>query len=170
MHDLIAKMDYQCEGAPDAAMFALWRAVLSLVHVDDEVDDLEDYFVQSVTQIFKFSEEQKAQVDADMTAQADPRALFKAIEGQAHRAQFFRLARIVVWCDGVLHDDEMEIVNGIRDDLGAEAALYESELRWMDRRPDLPLGERASIPEEAMIKNMIYQMIAFYKELGETRA
>ncbi len=165
MQNLLNQIEYQCQGAPDEAMFKLWRAVLSLAHVDNEVDDLEDYLSQSITQIFKFSDEQKAQLEKDRGAKRSPRDLFMEIEGTDYRAQFFRLARIVIWCDGILHEDEMAIVHDIQEALGDEAGVYEADLRWMNRKPDLPFGESASIPEEAMIKSLIYQMIAFYEEL-----
>lgn len=164
MQHLLNEIDYKCPTAPDEDTFALWRAVLALVHVDDEVDELEQYLVDSVTQIFKFTPDQIAQIQSDIQSQTSPQEFFKSIKEQRHRAQFFRLARVIIWCDGILHDEEMKIVEGIKTTLGDEVEQYESELRWMHRKPDLPFGEETSIPEEAMIKQIIIQMIAFYEE------
>ncbi len=164
MQALLNQIDLQVHGAPAPEEFDMWRAVLSLVHVDNDIAELEDYLVESITQVFKFSEDQKAQIQDDMTARPDPKDLFKSIGDQSYRAQFFRLARVIIWCDGILHESELEIVDGIKGDLGDEIHVYESDLRWMNRRPDLPMGEEAASSEEELMKHIIYQMISFYEQ------
>ena len=163
MQTLFNQIETYVDAEPGAEMFALWRAVLSLVHVDDDIAAMEDYLVESITQVFKFSEDQKEQIEKDMKARPDPKVLFQDIKTQACKAQFFRLARIVIWCDGILHEDELEIVDGIKDSLGDEIADYESDLRWMRRKPDLPIGETAESSEEEVMKHILFQMIAFYE-------
>ncbi|MCB1721441.1 MAG: TerB family tellurite resistance protein [Rhodospirillales bacterium] len=165
MESLLAEIEYHASQIPDSGMFALWRAVFSLVHEDGELAEAERNLVAQVMDVFRFSLEQRAIVERDMEAAGDARRLFQEIELSEYRSQFFRLARIVIWCDGVLHDDELAVIHDIQDDLGDEAAVYEADLRWMNRKPDLPLGEQAGSPEEEMIKHMIYQMIAFYKQM-----
>jgi len=164
MQSLFNQIDNLCDGAPEVDEFAMWRAVLSLVHVDDEIAELEEYLVQSITQVFKFSGAQLKKVEEDMRVKPDSKSLFSEIEGQIYRAQFFRLARIFIWCDGILHEDELAVVDEIKDGLGDEVVRYEADLRWMNRKPDLPMGETAQVPEEEIMKQIIYQMISFYEE------
>lgn len=165
MQILLNQIEPYVGDAPNEQEFAMWRAVLSLVYADDDLADMEDYLVQSVGQVFKFSEDQKGHIQKDIDAQTSAKELFRNIEGEQYQAQFFRLARILIWCDGILHEDELEIIEAIKDDLGDEAIKFESDLRWMARKPDLPMGESAGSAEEEMMKHILFQMIAFYGEM-----
>ena len=167
MENLLAEIEYHGVQAPDGPTFALWRAVIALVHVDGDLAPAERSLVSQVMEIFGFSDVQRETISADLSKAGEVRALFQEIELGTHRAQFFRLARIVIWCDGILHNDELSVIEAIKDDLGDEALDYASDLRWINRKPDLPLGEQASTPEENMIKQLIYQMIAFYEQKEE---
>lgn len=164
MEHLLGQIEYKASQAPDEQMFALWRAVFSLAHVDGEVADSERALVEEVMKIFSFADAQREEVLGDMTKAGNTLNLFQAIELPHHRAQFFRLARIMIWCDGFLHEQEMAIIEAIKTDLGDEVHQYERDLRWMNRKPDLPIEEQATSSEEEMMKHIIYQMIAFYEE------
>ncbi|MEZ5813783.1 MAG: hypothetical protein R3E13_03545 [Alphaproteobacteria bacterium] len=161
---LLEQIEAKLRGAPGDDEFAMWRAVLAMVHVDDDIAALEDYLVGSVTQIFQFSDEQKGRLAKDMEERPSPKDLFGAIESEACRAQFFRLARVIAWCDGVLHEDELNVVEEIKDALGDEVQAYESDLRWMHRKPDLPMGTSAGSSEEEMMMHIMFQMMAFYEQ------
>ncbi len=165
MENLLGQIEYEASQAPDDHMFALWRAVFSLAHVDGEVADSERELVEEVMNIFSFTDEQRQSVQEDMKDAGNTLGLFQAIALPHHRAQFFRLARVMIWCDGFLHEDEMAIIEAIKTDLGDEVVEYERDLRWMNRKPDLPIEEvQATSSEEEMMKHIIYQMIAFYEE------
>lgn len=164
MQALLNEIDLKIHDAPDEEVFALWRAVLALTHVDNDIAEMEDYLVESITQVFKFSDEQKAQITDDMKAQPSPKDLFQDIQTPSCRAQFFRLARIIIWCDGILHQDELRVVEDIKDSLGDEVHAYESDLRWMNRKPDLPMDKNAGSPEEEVVMHIIVQMISFYEQ------
>ncbi|MCB9983249.1 MAG: TerB family tellurite resistance protein [Rhodospirillales bacterium] len=166
MEKLLTEIQYHAAQAPDEAMFALWRAVFALAHVDGEIDAAERGLIARVMEIFNFSEAQRETVDEDLRKAGDVRVLFFRVEGPSYRAQFFRLARIVIWSDGVLHEDELAAIEAIKDELGDDVVQYEGDLRWMTRKPDLPLGEEAQNPEEEMVKQVIYQMISFYGHMG----
>lgn len=167
MDNLLSEIAYHAAQPPDAQMFALWRAVLSLIHVDGDLAESEQILAERLACIFNFSDEQRQVIENDMRKAGDPRTLFGEIEGGIYRAQFFRLARIVIWCDGVLHHDELAVIDAIQGDLGEEAAAYEADLRWINRKPDLPFGESACNPQEDMIKQVIYQMISFYEQIAK---
>ena len=158
MEHLLGQIEYQASQAPDDHMFALWRAVFSLAHVDGEVDEAERALIDEVMTIFSFTDLQKQAVDDDFKSAGNTLNLFKGIEFPHHRAQSFRLARIMSWCDGFLHEQEMEIIEAIKADLGDDVMQYERDLRWMNRKPDLPIEEQATSCEEEMMKHIIYPL------------
>lgn len=165
MDNLLAQIEYQSAGAPNDALFKLWRAVFSLAHVDGEVSGEERAMIEQVMDIFNFDDAQRAAVVADMDAPGNVLGLFQDIELPLYRSQFFRLARVMIWSDGLLHEDELAMIETIKDDLGDEAAEYEADLRWMNRKPDLPMGETAAGPEEETMMHIIVQMISFYEQV-----
>lgn len=148
--------------APDADMFALWRAVFGMVHVDGELSQEEEAYINNVMDVFKFSDEQRAQVKADTKAPQDIVALFRAIESKAHRKQFFILARIVAWCDGIFHDDEREALEAVEASIN-HPEDYASEIRFLMRKPAVPEGLVGDNDEERMMQHVMLQMVAFYK-------
>lgn len=155
---------------PDSEMFKLWRAVFSLVHADDDVDQAERDYVHGMMEVFHFSQQQKEIVKEDLEYPKDTLELFKALKNTRHRKQFFVMARTIIWCDGIFHDKEKEIIERIENDLGDDKALYENELRWIARRPDLDseMGgaqKAPQTPQETVMKNVVRQMIDFYKQL-----
>jgi hypothetical protein len=153
------------KAAPNAEEFAMWRAVFALAHVDGSVVAEEIGFISEAMDVFKFSDEQRAVIYRDMTDRGNVLDLFKAIKDERTRAQFFRLARVLVWCDGFLHEYELAMIEAIKEFLQEDVSRYESELRWMSRKPDLPLGGEGT-DDDAVVRHMMVQMIDFYKESG----
>jgi len=148
--------------APDADMFALWRAVFAMVHVDGEVSDEERQYINSVMDVFRFTDEQRSVVRSAMTKPGDVVKLFRAVDSKAHRKQFFILARIIAWCDGLFHDDEREALEAVQDCLNAPED-YESELRFLMRKPAVPEGLGGDSDEERMINHIVLNMSEFYQ-------
>lgn len=153
-------MDAKGFEAPDAEMFKLWRAVFSLVHVDGEVSPDEREYIDAMMDVFHFSAEQRGVVEGDLKAPGDVVSFFKAITSVQHRRQFFVMARTIVWCDGVFHDDERAALETVKAALGSQVSEYESEIRFMDRKPALPEGSN----QESMMQGVVRQMVDFYKE------
>lgn len=149
--------------APDADMFALWRAVFAMVHVDGEISTEEEAYIGNVMDVFKFSDEQRDIVKADIKKPGDIVAMFQAIEDVAHRKQFFILARIVAWCDGLFHDDEREALEAVQASLDAPED-YASEIRFLMRKPVVPDGLSGDSDEERMMQHVMLQMASFYNE------
>lgn len=166
MKNIQQELESVISGPPGEAEFAMWRAVFALAHADGSVAPEELGLVNRSMDVFKFSEDQRAQIYKDITGDLNIIQRFNAIEGEALRAQFFRLARIIIWCDGFLHAYELAMIESIRDQLGDEVARYESELRWINRKPDLPLGRDEIAPEDETITQIMMQMLAFYKAEG----
>ncbi|MGB0720476.1 MAG: hypothetical protein ACPGRX_08380 [Bdellovibrionales bacterium] len=149
--------------APDAEMFKLWRAVFSLVHVDGEVSGEERDYIDGMMDVFHFSDKQRQIVDSDIQTPGEVVGFFDQISSVRHRRQFFILARTIVWCDGVFHDDERAALDSVKAHLGADVDSYASEIRWLDRRPDTFFADANDPPQEAMMKSVVRQMIDFYR-------
>ena len=155
----------EINAAPDADMFALWRAVFAMVHVDGEISAEEEAYVDNVMEVFQFTDEQRALVKEGLKKAGDVVAMFNKIESLRHRKQFFILARIIAWCDGIFHDDEREALEAVQESL-SDPQDYESELRFLMRKPAVPEGLIGESDEERMMSHIILQMGDFY-ELSE---
>lgn len=150
--------------APDGEMFKLWRAVFSLVHVDGEVADEERSYIEGMMDVFHFSPEQRAEVEADLNTPGDVVGYFKKISSTRHRRQFFIMARTIVWCDGIFHDDERAALEAVKDSLRDAVGEYANEIRFIDRKPSLSDSFAGGTDEERMMKNVVRQMVDFYKD------
>lgn len=157
-------MEMKTFQAPDTQMFALWRAVFSLVHADGEIAEEERGYIEGMMEVFRFSANQRDEIAHDLENAPDTTTLFNVLKTRQHRRQFFVMARTVVWCDGFFHEKERESIERLRKALGADAALYEAELRWMDRKPDQVQENEWETPQEAMMKGVVRQMLDFYKD------
>lgn len=147
--------------APDGETFKLWRAVFSLVHVDGEVSQEERDYIEGMMDVFHFSKPQRDIIAHDVANEGDVVEFFKEISSVRHRKQFFVLARTIVWCDGVFHDDEKAALEAVKKTLGDSVQDYASEIRFIDRKPVLPAGEDG---QEEMMKTVMRQMLDFYKD------
>ena len=149
--------------APDADMFALWRAVIAMVHVDGELSPEEEAAIKGIMDVFCFDDAQREVVAGDLQKPGNVVTLFRSISSKAHRKQFFILARIIAWCDGVFHDDEREALEAVQAELNAPED-YQSELRFLTRKPAVPDGLSGDSDEERMMSHVVLQMSEFYQE------
>lgn len=149
---------------PDDEMFALWRAVFALVHVDGNVSDEEISYIEKIKDAFSFTRKQKKIIKSDLKDKQNVAELFKEITKTNHQRQFFVMARTIIWCDGYLHELELEAVNKIVKHLGDDRAKFENELRWIKRKPVTDEGREPDALQEDMMKIVFRKMSAFYKE------
>ncbi|MCD8562808.1 MAG: TerB family tellurite resistance protein [Alphaproteobacteria bacterium] len=156
-------MDARTMEPPDAEMFALWRAVFSLVHADNEVTDEERDYIEGMMQVFRFSEEQRAVVARDLLEAQDVVVFFNALKSERHQKQFFVMARTVLWCDGEFQEEEQAAVERLKAALGNRAESFNQELQWLTRKPATGDGEEWETGEEAMMKGVVRQMLDFYR-------
>ena len=149
--------------APDAEMFKLWRAVFSLVHADDDLADEERGYIEGMMDVFRFSAEQQEIVQNDLNNPPDTVVLFQALKNTRHRKQFFVMARTIIWCDGVFHDKEKEVLESLVASLGNTIEIYENELKWINKKPEAISNNDWETGEESMMKSVVRQMLDFYK-------
>ena len=151
---------------PDEQLFCLWRAIFSLAHADGEVSQEEIQYVDAMIEVFRFNEEQKAIIKEDINKCRDIFELFEEIKDTEYRRQFFLMARTILWCDGFLHELETEAIERIVKKLGPEAALYERELKWINRKPAMEPDLPKAKAEERMMQDVVAKMMSFYKKLS----
>lgn len=150
--------------APDDQMFKLWRAVFGLVHVDGDVSEEEESYINGMMDVFHFSDQQREAIKSDLSnPEDDIVTLFEQVNSVRHRKQFFILARTIVWCDGIFHDDERDALEAVKASLGARVEDYASEIRFLDRKPVPPEGLSGENDEERMMQDVVRQMVEFYK-------
>lgn len=150
--------------APDDQMFKLWRAVFGLVHVDGDVSEEEESYINGMMDVFHFSDQQREAIKSDLSnPEDDIVTLFEQVNSVRHRKQFFILARTIVWCDGIFHDDERDALEAVKASLGARVEDYASEIRFLDRKPVAPEGLSGENDEERMMQDVVRQMVEFYK-------
>ncbi|PZO89114.1 MAG: hypothetical protein DI626_00170 [Micavibrio aeruginosavorus] len=86
--------------------FNMWRAVVSMIHVDGVVTPHEVNCIIEFTRDIPFSDEQRRIIDADISSPQMVKDLFAAISSPRDREYFFHLARAVSWSDGDLDEKE----------------------------------------------------------------
>lgn len=96
--------------AMDASRFAMWRAVIAMVHADDIVTPHEVSFVNDQTKDLEFSENQLKQISDDFKTPQDVYKMFAQIQTKQDKRDFFMLARALSWCDGDLAEQEVHII------------------------------------------------------------
>lgn len=90
--------------------FAMWRAVIAMVHADDIVTPHEVSFVNDQTKGLEFSENQLKQMSDDFKTPQDVYKMFAQIQTKQDKRDFFMLARALSWCDGDLAKQEAHII------------------------------------------------------------
>lgn len=149
---------------PDQDMFRLWRAVFALVHVDGEFSEDEQRYVEKITDVFAFTDQQKEKINKDLEKKRDVVSLFKKIEREENMRQFFVMARAILWCDNFLHELELRVIKKIVDSLGKDTKKYQNELRWMERKPIMIKGHNPDAPHQDELMQIVSrQMESFYK-------
>ncbi len=82
--------------------FNMWRAVVSMIHVDGIVTPHEVNCILEFTRDIPFNDEQRGVIERDISSPSPVRDLFSQISSPRDREYFFHLARAVSWSDGDL--------------------------------------------------------------------
>lgn len=89
----------------------MWRAVVALIHADGvihpkELDFLNHYFLE-----IGFNQDQVKILKSDIFEPQDPTEKYLEIDDIEDRGQFFMFARLLIWCDSDLDEQEEKIFN-----------------------------------------------------------
>lgn len=90
--------------------FYMWRTLFAIVHADQNVSKQEVRFMAEVLEDVPFSDAQRAILREDMLQLQDPVEMFRNVTSIKDQAQFFKIARDVVWADGAYSLEEQDIL------------------------------------------------------------
>lgn len=91
--------------------FAMWRAVVAVMHADAIVKPHEINFVLQNIEGLPLSEGQRAALMADIQNPASVEEMFFRIINDEDKEDFFHLARALAWADGDFDATEEEVLN-----------------------------------------------------------
>lgn len=92
------------------SQFHMWRTLFAVAHADNIVTDEEIEFMSHILTDVAFSEEQTKILKDDIINAKDVELIFKNVTSAADRAQFFDLARDLVWVDGDFGAEEQSVM------------------------------------------------------------
>ena len=92
----------------DESRFAMWRAVIAMIHVDGVVKPHEVNFILESLRDLPLSEQQRTALNEDISNGQDVAEQFSRISRERDREDFFHFARTVSWSDGDFHEIERD--------------------------------------------------------------
>ncbi len=114
-----------------SSRFAMWRAVVAMIHADGVVKPHEIHFVLEGTKDLPLSAVQKAILAADLQTPVDVRSVFDGITNPRDREDFFHLARSISWSDGDFAVREQAMIRELQNHCGLGDPSPEGEI-WTD--------------------------------------
>jgi len=97
---------------PDSR-FAMWRAIVALIHADGVVTPHELAFISKYMANLTLSDTQRSIINSDIQHPEDIYKMYDLIENDEDRADFFSLARAICWCDGDFDAQEQKILKAL---------------------------------------------------------
>ncbi len=92
------------------SQFYMWRTLFAVAHADDVVSDEEISFMAKALDDVSFSDEQTEILKDDILNAKDVEQMFDGIADEKDRQNFFKLARDLVWADGVFDAQEQSVM------------------------------------------------------------
>lgn len=142
----------------NSSKFSMWRACISVVHLDGRLSTDEDYWVKQKIQSLPLSNEQKATLEGDLANGLDFDKVIQNITEPKDKAFLLHLVRVISYLDGDFSSDEKQayaklekIVLGRLD-----LAKFEEQAQAIEDASykNVPLDNKSSL-FEAVIKNII---------------
>ncbi|PIP89864.1 MAG: hypothetical protein COW01_06355 [Bdellovibrionales bacterium CG12_big_fil_rev_8_21_14_0_65_38_15] len=142
----------------NSSKFSMWRACISVVHLDGRLSTDEDHWVKQKIQSLPLSNEQKAILEGDLANGLDFDKVIQNITEPKDKAFLLHLVRVISYLDGDFSRDEKQayaklekIVLGRLD-----LAKFEEQAQAIEDASykNVPLDNKSSL-FEAAIKNII---------------
>ncbi len=95
------------EGVSDSR-FYMWRTLFAVAHADRVLTDEEIRFMVETLEDIPFSGQQRTVLEDDIRTPKDVMEMFVRVTDQKDQAEFFDLARELVWIDGDYGSEEQE--------------------------------------------------------------
>ena len=132
--------------------FYMWRTLFALVHADQVVTDEERKFMEAALDSLSLTDYQRSILISDTMEASNVGEMFKRITAQKDRTEFFRHARILVWCDGDFDLQEQEILQKLERthvaDVDFAALMKEVNLSFDDEEKENLLQDHKQIAKE----------------------
>lgn len=124
------------EGVCESHLY-MWRAIISLAHRHDLIDETEQIKLQSYINNIHFSPAQKTTISEDLATPQDLSAMLANISRPEDQAHFFEFARIIHWNEGDLIMQEQKIMRDFLEHTIAEYNLsnVKSALKISEHAP-----------------------------------
>lgn len=142
----------------NSSKISMWRACISVVHLDGRLSTDEDHWVKQKIQSLPLSSEQKAILEGDLANGLDFDKVIQNITEPKDKAFLLHLVRVISYLDGDFSSDEKQayaklekIVLGRLD-----LAKFEEQAQAIEDASykNVPLDNKSSL-FEAVIKNII---------------
>jgi len=119
--------DVSNKGISESRLY-MWRAVIAMVHADGVVTPQEMAFVQESISNIGLSQLQMNTIGHDLKTPQDSYEMFKCIDSQVDKKDYFALARAISWCDGDLDKQEQTILRNLE-----RIHMNEEEMKMLDQ-------------------------------------
>ncbi len=134
------------------SQFYMWRTLFALVHADNVVTDEERKFMEKAMDNLSLTDYQRSILISDTLESADIGEMFKRITDQHDRTEFFRHARVLVWCDGDFDQQEQEIIEKLNRahvaGVDFDAMMKEVSLSFDEEEKENVISEHKQINDE----------------------
>jgi len=154
-------MDTQSIGISESRMF-MWRAVVAMVHADEQVMPQEKSFVENILQEETFSEEQRQALIQDLMNPNTCSKMFTRIKDAHDIEDYFVYARSISWCDGDFSCQEKKIISkldSLYEDECAMNLLHHSRDLLEEVTLDCPDWEKKKENRVTCFKTLMHQLI-----------
>lgn len=109
--------------------FAMWRAVIAMMHADFIVKPHEINFILESIRDLSLAPDQREKLMAEIYTPAPIDDVFHEISSPIDKEDFFHLARAIAWADGDFDENEQQILTrlgGVTFDIADKSAMTRS--------------------------------------------
>lgn len=142
----------------NSSKFSMWRACISVVHLDGRLTTDEDHWVKQKIQSLPLSQEQKLILQDDLSNGIDFDNVIKDISEPKDKAFLLHLLRVIAHLDGDFSSDEKQAYEKLEKIvLGRlDLAKFEQEAQAIEDASykNIPLDNKSSV-FEAVLKNIV---------------
>ncbi len=142
----------------DSSKFSMWRACISVVHLDGRLTSDEDNWVKQKIQSLPLSAEQKAVLEQDLAVGLNFDEVIKNITEPKDKAFLLHLVRVISYIDGDFSSDEKQAYAKLEKIVLSrlDLAKFEEQAQAIEDASykNIPLDNKSSL-FEAAIKNII---------------
>ena len=138
--------------------FSMWRACISVVHLDGQLTTGEEHWVKDKIKSLPLSDEQRATLEKDLSHGLNFDEVIQDISEPKDKAFLLHLVRVISYLDGDFSSDEkaayLKLEKAVLSRL--DLAQFERQAKEIEDASyeNIPLNNKSSV-FEAAIKNII---------------